>query len=1007
MANQSKFTLANDPRVKKTNPNWQDILQMQNNTQNLSSNWLNVNLQQNNQNQMQNVSQVQNQPQIIWNMWEKEIFAWDINWMQLLNNQPSPQPSPLGGEGVQGGWINSQELFEQNYNNSQNIYENPNYYKNQIPQDAVLNNLPTQNSDLHIEWINNISQPPISNSFPQGEKENQGIDSQTLYEQQLAQQWQQPNIYDNWTVEAWKSRWSSKQELEEAIEKNYNTIATWNEDWTLSATIDWQKYIWTIDEAWNPIKSIANNLEDDYNNLVNNGWTTQELYDYLNNNNLLNNPIYRNKMTDKFIADYEQPIINKYSQYTIQELHNAVVRWEIVPWTDVFNKLPQAEAYNKIKNQLILIDAEKDKDWTDYNNNLNIEKYYYSQLHQTVFSWEEAKKLADQYINDPEIQENNNEIKKRQQNIAKQQLKLKQLEDDVRNWMPWVPESIIMAEISKRAQNLYQTIEYETNMMNISAQAIDRKKQDLDVQFKFIQYQDNLKMQNYQNSLWIWQYNTNRMDQFAKIKLEQENQEVAFWRQHQADKEMFELQQQYKWTYQVGIDWSLNYIVNWQAQKVKYADWNTLFTAHEDDWSQTVTKQNADWTFSVYRINKRWEVNVQTLDMYGNKVAWLSNLVADALNCIPWSGKQCWQWVNDYLQNLWESRKFWNTYEEKAKWIQWTTPVEWAVAIRNPAGTQYGHVGVVTWVSPDWQNVYITDWNANNDEKKQERVVPASQITGNGWWYYYPKKIQEAYSRQAQIWNAWVDSGYSVSPDVQGGAVGQDAMELQGSNQYGDLVRQYWEDLVSSALAVWRWEQNLNTYDTKERGKITTIMKKLQDDYWAFYRDLNDPTVQKIQDFYQQLNKFTRDEWLLNNYSWKMNVRLWSWWDSTYDDFDALMETILSEEVINNLINSKANWATWWALSEKELQIIKEAASVLNTAKRYEDKDEQTWLYFKLSEDRFKQLLNQLMSTYAKMYTDMTWVRVDSNSLWLWEEEELSETITKNINWIEQEMRLA
>jgi len=970
MANQSKFTLANDPRVKKVNPDWtnQENLQVQNQqqTQPQANFWTN-----------QNNLQVQNmqQPQYMWSMWEKDIFSWDKYWMQLLNAQNGTQPQQQQDPNF---WINSQELFERDYNNSQKLAEDPNYYKNQIPQGAVLNNLPTQNSDLHIEWINNITQQTQQKTQqPTQQDPNAWIDSQTLYEQSL----QQPNIYDNWTVEAWKSRWSSKQELEEAIEKNYNTIATWNEDWTLSATIDWQKYVWKIDEAWNPVKSIANDLENGYNDLVNNGWTTQELYDYLNNNNLLNDPIYRNKMTDKFIADYEQPIINKYSQYSIQELHNAVVRWEIVPWTDVFNKLPQAEAYNKIKNQLILIDAEKDKDWTDYNNNLNIEKYYYSQLHQTVFSWEEAKKLADQYINDPEIQENNDEIKKRQQNIAKQQYQLKQLENDIRAGMKWVPESLVMAEISKQAQNLYQTIEYETNMMNISAQAIDRKKQDLDVQFKFIQYQDNLKMQNYQNSLWIWQYNTNRMDQFEKIRLEQENQEVAFWRQHQADKEMFELQQQYKWTYQVWLDWSLNYIVNGEAQKVKYADWKTLFTEHANDWSQIITKQNDDWTYSIIRINKDWFWNIQTLDMYWNKVAWLSNLVADALNCIPGSWKQCWQWVNDYLQNLWESRKFWNTYEEKAKWIQWTTPVEWAVAIRNPAGTQYGHVGVVTGVSPDWQNVYITDWNANNDEKKQERVVPASQITWNWWWYYYPKKIQEAYSKQAQTWNAWVDSGYSVSPDVQGGVVGQDAINIQWQllnkywwatwDQLENLLRNEYWNLVSSAKDILRWWSKIENYSDKNRDTINYIKEVLLA-WWFGAVKPGDPEVAWLEDKIENLQQILEKEsWFfgaLNNLSW---WRQWRYWDLLKHDATIAnkLNNILSSKVLDELVERKGNWATFWSLSNEELRMLWASADELINAINYTKDWKIDW--FDMSEKELKTRLQKLLDNYKNVYNKM------------------------------------
>lgn len=53
------------------------------------------------------------------------------------------------------------------------------------------------------------------------------------------------------------------------------------------------------------------------------------------------------------------------------------------------------------------------------------------------------------------------------------------------------------------------------------------------------------------------------------------------------------------------------------------------------------------------------------------------------------------------------------------------------------AQPEYGHVGIVSAVNGD--QVTITDWNWNGDNKQSTHTVPLSSIQANGGGFYVPK----------------------------------------------------------------------------------------------------------------------------------------------------------------------------------------------------------------------------------------------------------------------------
>ena len=557
--------------------------------------------------------------------------------------------------------------------------------------------------------------------------------------------------YNNWNVDWWKSRWSNKAELEEAIEKKYGTVATWWDDWTLTATINWEKFQWKIDQNGNPIKTSlwkANQGEITRNQvfqMVQNGNTTDEINDYIYKNNLQDDPQVKNQLKQKYIDDYEKPILQKYKNLSLEDLHKAVLNGEILPWTEVFNKLPQAQAYNQYQKSFAIIDARKDKDFSLINSSIDIEDIIDKRISK-FFDTKWIDEIAERRRNDPEIKQYRSDIYESQKKIKELEWKKKNIEREVRKRMWWAPESMVQAEIAWQAESLLNSISTETAMMNASLGMIWDKKQDFEIEMKMLWYKDWLKKEQYMVALWEYKYERWRMDEFKKLEMQYKNQELAFNRQQKAQKEMYELQQKYKWgTYQVGVDWSLNYIVDWKAQKVQFDDWKTLFTNSRQDITVS-TKLNDDWTFSVYSVSKDWKnVYIQNYDMEWNLVAWMPNKVAEALVKVWFDGKQCAEWVNDYLNLLWvKGRYVPSDWEGKKSLINSEGPVIGWLAIWNPAqiwseNYKYWHVWIIESVSQDWQYVYISDWNADwvSEKFTRNRKVAISDIMKT-WWFNRP-----------------------------------------------------------------------------------------------------------------------------------------------------------------------------------------------------------------------------------------------------------------------------
>lgn len=141
------------------------------------------------------------------------------------------------------------------------------------------------------------------------------------------------------TIDQWKTRGSDMNTLEEMIETKYGTVAE-NVNGTLNAEINWIKYQWNIDEAWNPIKTKVqeeSKTSNDYFTDMQMGVTET-------------NPEIKNSVDYK-AAQNRKLNLDKYSAMNANELQIVMGNWELLTWSQSYNDL-------KATNPTLLKEAE-------------------------------------------------------------------------------------------------------------------------------------------------------------------------------------------------------------------------------------------------------------------------------------------------------------------------------------------------------------------------------------------------------------------------------------------------------------------------------------------------------------------------------------------------------------------------------------------------------------------------------------------------------------------------
>lgn len=197
-------------------------------------------------------------------------------------------------------------------------------------------------------------------------------------------QWQE-------AIDLYKKRGSNLSDLENLIENKYPWTVATQENWWITATINWVKYQWKNNQYWDPVKTeIPTTTEQtiqptnqDLFNILMNWWQVQDTEEWQK-------------------AQERYGIYNLYSWLTNNQLSSAIITWQLLPWTQAYEDLMknpiQAERLNKINQENLI-------KWTTTNQDKAQEVKTDEILNKNTVTINWTKKTIAQAMEDWDISE--------------------------------------------------------------------------------------------------------------------------------------------------------------------------------------------------------------------------------------------------------------------------------------------------------------------------------------------------------------------------------------------------------------------------------------------------------------------------------------------------------------------------------------------------------------------------------------------------------------------------
>lgn len=252
-------------------------------------------------------------------------------------------------------------------------------------------------------------------------------------------------------------------------------------------------------------------------------------------------------------------------------------------------------------------------------------------------------------------------------------------------------------------------------------------------------------------------------------------------------------------------------------------------------------------------------------------------------------GGQCWHFVNNYLEELGVGRLFTDPITDKQKNINSDVPKVWSVVIMNSeSAPEYWHVGIVTKVKDGKIQILQSNKAGEGDVFISTKSIEDSNIL----WYFDPTKSIDQFNKE--IW-------------------GQ-VYEAQGLNKqwFKDTSVGYYDKYLAGKFTTEDWKQMW--------GNRAQFEEEVENYKKAKESEVADVTKNMLKALYE-----LKDMWWLD-YN---NASLWIPRTDGYTK-RRYLENYLSNVTLNKLIESKKSGATFGALSDAELGILENAASVLD-----------------------------------------------------------------------------
>lgn len=271
---------------------------------------------------------------------------------------------------------------------------------------------------------------------------------------------------------------------------------------------------------------------------------------------------------------------------------------------------------------------------------------------------------------------------------------------------------------------------------------------------------------------------------------------------------------------------------------------------------------------------------------------------------------QCGAFVNDVLKAWGADKIFWDSLKQKIEACNEENPQVWYAVVfdfqkSSSDGINHGHVGIVTNVHDDWS---IDVLESNYDWKWTTRTKTYSKNTVDRAvkWYYRP----ETYSNQPTL-----QPRENVSSTQNGSVI---------TNQRWSYDKRYADDFAK-ILTDAEWK----TYTDKDKALLISQIWS-EDEYfnqlYAFKMEQESKWSQNALNVLKTIQEFENLWW--TDRSWG---KLWAWGTSLVDEAEYNKFKQLQKQLqLQELFNAKARGATFWAMSQWEWDVLREASNSLN-----------------------------------------------------------------------------
>ena len=334
-----------------------------------------------------------------------------------------------------------------------------------------------------------------------------------------------------------------------------------------------------------------------------------------------------------------------------------------------------------------------------------------------------------------------------------------------------------------------------------------------------------------------------------------------------------------------------------------------------DDWA---TRQwiALDWakltsTTTSTSTTINWDT-VQTTSLSREEISTsIDDLIQKCNNKELWNA-QCAAWIQKYyLPTLWVDLWSLSAYSAKqgiCNQLAWEyTPQKWDVVVMSsPTKPENWHIWIV--VGIDWDTMTYLDWNGSVKDWvwTEEPAIRTTKLSNSRiYGYYNPTKWQS----QGTQWGSetWYNPAYA---DIYSNFL---QWKMYTEWRLNSAIKSVWatdvDDLRAQAES-WKNAQSTNESAMNMLRAVEYLMSQ-----WS--------------------NKFQRQ--LAINDWWKF-LGIWDifWWADRLVRWDAAnynsyYHYIKDNMTLDHLVELKNNWATFWALSNQELDAIGNAALALNS----------------------------------------------------------------------------